>query len=355
VTGRIVCSDTQRAARLATVTLVAVEQLSQNGGGGFGRRVMAHTDLDGNFSVQAEPGDYYALATAVGYVSTVAGLSARLDSGATAADLLSRIPQVHVAEGSGGSVNLTLDRGAAVAGKLVWDDGTPAAGVNVNALSTTASFTPGVRVGSDLARVTAQLGGMAGGFQISDDRGVFRITGLAPGAYYVRATVMTPSAEPNFAGYGQRMDGISLYAPGKVRRGDAQTVTLKLAEERDDLVFTLNLGALHTVSGHATSADGSGNVASGMVRLTDSQDSTLNRQAQIQPDGSFMLQWVPAGSYTLTVMGASAIPNTQSGRRGQTISDSGSRYQRFQESLTVADSDLSGVNLSLVRATGQRD
>jgi hypothetical protein len=356
VTGRVTCSDTQRAARFATVTLIGTEQQQEGEGRGgvgfgFGRRVTARTDIDGNFTVQAEPGDYYVTATAIGYASPVAEAAARLRSGASAADLLATLPQVHVAEAGGGAANITLERGGVIQGKLQWDDGTPATGVNVSVQSTAST------AGSptDLTRVVSQLGGGfgggLGGFQTSDDRGVFRITGLAPGSYWVRATMMTPSAEPG-TGMVQRMSSIVMYAPGKVRRSEAQTVTLKSGEERDDLQFVLDLSALHTVSGHVGATD-QGNIAAGVVRLTDSQDSSLSRTGMIQPDGSFAVQWVPAGTYTLAISNASNVPSQGFGRRGQAQSG-GSSYAPFQESLTVTDTDVSGVGVTLTPATGSQ-
>ncbi len=352
VTGRVTCSDTQRAARFATIMLIGTDQVGTSPGRtgfGFGRRVTARTDMDGNFAVQAEPGDYYVTATATGYASPVAETAARLRSGAGTADLLASLPQVHVAEGGGGTANITLDRGAVIQGKLQWDDGTPAAGVNVNVQSTNSTAAP-----SDLTRVVSQLGGGfgggLGGFQTSDDRGVFRITGLAPGSYWVRATMMTPAAEPGTAAV-QRVSSIVMYAPGKVRRTDAQVVALKSGEERDDVQFVLDLSALHTVSGHVGSTD-QGSVATGMVRLTDTQDSSLSRMAMIQPDGSFVVQWVPAGTYTLAVSNASSLAPPAFGRRPQAES-AGTNYSPFQESLTVTDTDVSGIGVTLTPATSQ--
>ena len=354
VTGRVTCSDTQRAARFATVTLIGTDPGGGgNGNGfGFGRRVTARTDIDGNYSVQAEPGDYYVTATAIGYASPVAETATRMRSGASAADLLATLPQVHVAEAGGGTANVTLDRGAVIQGRLQWDDGTPATGVNVSVQSTTSA----AGAPSDLTRVVSQLGGGfgggLGGFQTSDDRGVFRITGLAPGSYWVRATMMTPSADPN-AGV-QRVSSIVMYAPGKVRRTDAETVTLKSGEERDDLQFVLDLSALHTVSGHVGATD-QGSIATGVVRLTDSQDSSLSRMGMIQPDGSFVVQWVPAGTYTLAISGASNVAAPAFGRRQQnTSASSGTSYAPFQESLTVTDTDVSGIGVTLTPATGSQ-
>ena len=360
VSGRVTCSDTQRAARFATVTLIGTEQATEgqgrgmgNGNGvgfGFGRRVTARTDMDGNYTVQAEPGDYYVTATAMGYASPVAESAARLGSGAGAADLLATLPQVHVAEAGGGTANITLDRGAVIQGKMQWDDGTPATGVNVSVQSTNSA----AGGATDLTRVVSQLGGGfgggLGGFQTSDDRGVFRITGLAPGSYWVRATMMTPAADPG-SGMGQRMSSIVMYAPGKIRQSEAQVIALKSGEERDDLQFVLDLSTLHSVSGHVGATD-QGNIAAGVVRLTDSQDSSLSRMAMIQPDGSFVVQWVPAGTYTLAVSNASNVPSQGFGRRGQNSSSGGTSYAPFQESLTVTDTDVSGVGLTLTPATG---
>jgi hypothetical protein len=167
--------------------------------------------------------------------------------------------------------------------------------------------------------------------------------------------MMTPSAEPSRGGFGERLSSIALYAPGKVRRSDAQMITLKAGEERDDVAFTIDLNALHTVSGHVSATGDGGTVASGTVRLTDSADSTLTRMAQIQPDGSFVVQWVPAGTYTLSVTNASSSPGFgYSGGRGQATSDgSAERFQQFQEPLTVSDSDVTGVGVSLAPVATQ--
>jgi hypothetical protein len=360
VTGKVMCSDTQRAARFATVTLIGTQPATENqgrqggigsgNGFGFGRRVQARTDIEGNFSVEAEPGDYYVVATAVGYASPAAEIAATMGSGATVADLLAKLPQVHVAEAGGGTANVTLDRGGVVQGKVQWDDGSPAAGVNMS-VQTTGSTTS---YSTDMVRTVSQLGGAFGGgfggFQTTDDRGMFRITGLPPGSYWVRAAIMTPSAEPG-TGTFQRMESVVMYAPGKVRRTDAQVFTLKSGEERDDVQFTVDMSALHTVSGHVSATD-QGSIAAGVVRLTDQQDTSLARMAMVQQDGSFVMQWVPAGTYTLAVTNASDMPRQAfgGGRRGQQQA-SGTSYAPFQESLTVADTDVAGVGVTLSPVT----
>ena len=255
----------------------------------------------------------------------VAEAAARLRSGAGAADLLATLPQVHVAEAGGGTANITLDRGAVIAGKLQWDDGTPATGVNVSAQSTTSA----VGAPTDLTRVVSQLGGGFGGgfggFQMSDDRGYFRVTGLAPGSYWVRATMMTPAADPG-SGTVQRMSSVVMYAPGKVRRTDAETVTLKSGEERDDLhlcwTFRRCIRGFGTCGrdgpGERRGGDGEADGFTGLEPDADGDD----------PAGWKLCCAVGSGRglYTLAVSNASNVPSPGFGRRGQNSSGGGTSH-----------------------------
>jgi len=135
-----------------------------------------------------------------------------------------------------------------------------------------------------------------------------------------------------------------------MRRADAQTVTLAPGEERADIVLTADLRALHSVAGRVSSA-GDTQVHSGTVRLVDTQDTTLSRNAQLNPDGSFTLPYVPAGTFTLSVNASSATQG-QGGRRGASASSTPvTTFQPLQQTLTVTDTDVAGVNLTVVPAT----
>ncbi|HEY5381200.1 MAG TPA: hypothetical protein VIJ65_03035, partial [Acidobacteriaceae bacterium] len=93
-------------------------------------------------------------------------------------------------------------------------------------------------------------------------------------------------------------------------------------------------------------------------RLTDSQDPTLTREGFVEPDGSFVVQWVPAGTYTLGVTNASSTASrVVFGGRGQRGGggDGGTRFQSFQESLTVSDTDVTGVSVSLTPVTASQE
>ena len=103
-TGRVTCSDTQRAARFATVTLSGPTGPRRQGVVAVASGLAA-ADRANGFGWQlygaAAPGDYYVTATPTGYVSLVAEAAARLRSGASAADPLATLSQAHVAEAAG--------------------------------------------------------------------------------------------------------------------------------------------------------------------------------------------------------------------------------------------------------------
>jgi hypothetical protein len=358
VTGRIICSDTQRPARFADVTLVAVPSGTDTRGRFGGARAGARTDLDGIFTdTDVAVGDYYATATATGYISqnnvVQAGLSPNASPDALAA--LASLPVVHVSAGTSSTVNLTLERGAVIAGKMTWDDGSPAGGVQVSVVTQTAQTTPQLQGITPGALGGFQIGG--GGFgSTTDDRGQFRLTGLAAGVYLLRATVTAPIASNAPAAFSRNV-GVTMYAPGKVRKSDATVITLGAGEERDDVQFQLDLRALHKVSGRVDAVSGS-TIGSGDVRITDSQDSSLTRTGPIGADGSYVLNYVPDGTYTLTVPNAGPAPapgargNPGGGGRGQGGSTTASvSYQPFQETLTVSDGDVTGVNIELAPAS----
>lgn len=344
VVGRVTCADTQRPARFAQVMLLPVSTAA--GDNDRGRMVSGRTDLDGRFSIgNVPPGDYYATAEMAGYINEAGPVRLAQGQGGDAVNALSSVPRVQVTTG-GGSVQLSLQRGGVLSGAVQWDDGSPAAGVQVTAQAPAAQG--GLQDGQALQRTFFPAFGNTGQ---TDDRGRFRLSGLAPGSYVLRASVQSPMPAASGGEQGRfgRLVSLNVYAPNKLRKTDAAVIPLAAGEERSDVNVVLGLSGMHVISGQVSSS--SVQVRSGSVQVVDQTDSTLSRRGSIASDGTFTVPYVPPGTYTLRVSASTqAVGAGRGGASG--TSDAAVRFQPLQESVTVTDGDLTGLNLTVTPSTG---
>jgi hypothetical protein len=243
VTGHVTCGDTERPARFAQVMLFGVPKdlappsdpsgkpdaaqikAAMHAMGGM-NLVQTETGIDGSFTAaNVAPGDYYVFASVPGYVQPASMVQAAQDAGADLSKPLPGVPMVHVAADRSVSSDITVDRGAAISGKVVWDDGSPVPRAIVMLESTK----------SDAKKMPAQFAmlGMAGGLggggvlSITDDLGQFRIAGLASGEYLIKATLQLNSGFAMQAGV-MNMHGLIankplvIYAPAALHKNRGQ-------------------------------------------------------------------------------------------------------------------------------------
>jgi hypothetical protein len=342
---------------LVSVAPPAGQSAGRGGGNPFGGASQARTDVDGTFTMTGvAPGDYYVTAGAQGYIPERALLQAAVAAGADPADLLARIPVVHVTADSVSSINVTMQRGGVLAGRVFWEDGSAASGVPVSVVPSV----PLPALPASLQMIRSPI--FSSTATVTDDRGAFRIAGIAAGEYLLQATIASGGAFGGFGRGQQIVSMIRIYAPGTFHKASAKPITVRNGEERDDVRLVIDLRGLHTVSGVATSASSTQTVASGRVTLSDPTDTSLQLMGSIEPDGSFHVRYVPPGSYTLQIGGASTQVNSGvfggPGRRGGPGSggtgSGGTAFQPFSMPVTVSDSDLTGVATPLIE-TGSRE
>jgi hypothetical protein len=261
--------------------------------------------------------------------------------------------------------------GAVVTGVVTDESGEPVSGVDVQLQKPS-----GTGGGNPIALALASLGGAPR--STTDDRGVYRIYGAAPGDYLVAATVSgtfararrlsanevadavrsTRDAAPA-AGRatgaapappvqnvpGEFPGGLSyapVYFPGTADVARAATVTLGMGEERSSVNIRLEVVPLARVAGTVFAADGtpSSNVQVSLQRLDDSSLIAMLRgggRGQTAANGQFNLRNVAPGQYRLMA---------RSGGGGFGMPQTGPMFWASTD-ITMGGQDVTGLVLQL--------
>jgi hypothetical protein len=247
--------------------------------GGAGVARLASTDAEGRFELRDLPAGQWALtASKPGYVTQRLGQRRPYET----------VPPIELADGQRFSgATFALARGGAITGRVFDDFGDAVANARVQVLR--SQFVNGRR----------RLNPVAGSDE-SDDTGAFRLYGLAPGDYYVSATLRTNPFETSAdqTGYSPT------YFPGTGNITEAQRITLGVGDEQS-VSFALQPVRTVRVSGVVISSMGAG-LGGGIVALTgDADEAPLDTATggRIAADGAFTIANVAPGSYLLSVRG----------------------------------------------------
>jgi hypothetical protein len=258
--------------------------------------------------------------------------------------------------------DVTVDRGAAVSGKVLWDDGSPVP----RAIVTVEASGSGAATATAPAKPTplppqfgmlAMAGGLGGGgvVSLSDDLGQYRIAGLAAGAYVVKVTLQLHTAFSMQAGTMNLSAMLAdkplvLFAPAALHRADAKPLVVKAGDEETDQDVIVNLAGMHTVSGRVESAEDHHGINSGTVQLTDTNDKDFERSAGVDASGNFSVTFVPPGTYSLEVSDAADTQPSKKQPTGMikfTTPDTVRSYEDGKQSVIMTDSDVVGLMIDL--------
>jgi hypothetical protein len=346
VTGIVLCADTGKPARFATVTLSAAPKASEKSDDAdpLPAAEVTVTDLDGRFRIEAvQPGRYYAFATLEGYLDPVLGLDLdRLSSKTTDRERhLDAIDQwkSHLAEVTVGvhrvsEISVQIERAAEIDGTVTFDDGSPAIGMRFELFRKTQKngWTP---VGMPLEDSWTL-------HALSDGHGRYALTNLPAGEYVV-CTLMPTDAE----------DAASRVCLGDVfRRKEAKSVKVAAGETATGIDIEIPLSGLHTVAGNVAALVDGHPIAHGAVRLLYADDREKARETALQDDGSFSVEYVPEGKYILQISGAhDEEQNVPGGGQGDDSKPTITHIYADKEiSMTVLN-DTEGINLTLSART----
>jgi hypothetical protein len=254
---------------------------------GEAANVAAECDERGNFVIpNVIPGKYSITAQRDGYLPSA---SAR-GSG-------TRLPAVIDVEAgkSLSDVTLRLKRWSVIGGRIRFDDAEPAIGVLVQVFQ--ASFARGRRS----FRMVS--------FTRTDDRGQYRVAGLAPGSYFVAASYDRPV--PDRYVQADRVDEAgqplpqfryaTTFYPSALKLADALPLRIGAAEEADGIDLFLQQVRTVTIRGIAISGLSGEAIKSPNVslrRLSADAHASINAAVSVAPrrDG-FEIRGVASGSY----------------------------------------------------------
>ena len=319
-------------------------------------------------------GNYLLTAQRAGYVKSYYGSS-----------LPGRGPGVAVTVLDGqrvSGVRIRMLRGSVITGTVRNATGRPAPNQSVQAIMVRSSGGEKRAINLDAA-----LGNVA-----TDDRGVYRIFGLAPGDYIVSVPALglaaqdmrvvttaelqwadkavadaagaaaAPAVAPAPAG-GPTVMYSPVYFPGTTVAADASVVTLGPGEERAGVDFGLLLVATSQIKGRVVDPDGrpqNGISVSLRPARPDGLDlfaSLLNSSGRTGPDGTFTIQGVKPGSYTLSARATlrpGSDPSSQANQVAQAmealagLTGGGSGFTHWaSEDISASGRDVPDVTLVL--------
>jgi hypothetical protein len=298
IRGLVTSADSNSPVRRAQVRATSPETRSAR---------LSTTDADGRFELRDLPAGRWTISAAKGgFVTQQFGQRHPFES----------VEPIELADGQRFNANFSLSRGSAITGRVSDEFGDPITGARVQVLR--SQFQQGRR------RLMPASGAQ------TDDTGAFRVFGLAPGEYYVGASLQAAPADSS----ANPVSYAPTYFPGTGNIADAQRLTVTLGTEQSGISFVLQPVRAVRVSG--TVVDSNGSPTQALLNLVpaglgDDSGMQMNNPARVLPDGTFTILNVVPGEYMLTVNGrgnGSATPEVAS------------------MPLAVGNDDLAGVSVA---------
>ncbi len=276
IRGRVLAADTGRPLRRAQITLTGPERRTTS------------TNLEGRFEFKELGAGRYTLAAArSGYLRLEHGQRRPLEQAR---------PLELGGQQTMENVDFTLPRMGLISGRVLDDAGEPMAGVTVQAVR--SAYVEGRR--------QFVIAAMTSGFQGTDDTGEYRLNGLTPGTYYVRA--MTRETWTSTASGRREVIGFRpTFYPGTHDAGEARMIEVGVGQRVTNADIPLVIGRPATISGVAVDAQGrplagrSVGLSQRFLRELAGGGGSGAGSAPVAADGSFVFKNVTPGEYQLSI------------------------------------------------------
>ena len=303
VSGRVVEDHSNSPLALAEIRVVRIQPHTVV--------VELDTDPQGRFqSPELPPAKYRLEIAKPNYVSTVINFEIRA--------------------GQAGPNELTgrLIHNAAFTGMIRDRAGSPVAGVMVFALPKNGPGGP-----------TPPAGNFRGGNQAtSDERGNFRLFGIAPGHYMIAASYGASTVAMGQTGEAKAAAGAGSGVMFYPSTAQPQVYTVAGGEDFSNLIFTLGQTALFTVSGSVEAPPKPDQIW--LALAPSSQPAIASVVTVAKADGAFEFNGVAPGEYQLFAAGPSRGRNSQGA-----MLEAKPRFARRE--LSVSGQNVEGLSIQL--------
>src|SRR5712691_1290318 len=269
IRGRVVSSDNGMPVRRAQVRAQSGELRANR---------LVSTDAQGRFEFKDLPaGRWNLTASKAGYMTLRYGQKRSFEAGTP----------IEIADGQVMErADFALPKGAAITGRIFDEFGDPVANARVQVLR------------YQTVQGQRRLNPAGGGDQ-TDDTGSYRIYGLAPGDYYVSATLRAGNGPFVDDNNSDTTSYASTYYPGTGSVADAQRITPGIGQEQPNVNFALQPVRTVKITGTALSSMGTA-LTNGMVTLMPDNATSGGApgpvlfgfgggNGRVRPDGSFSI------------------------------------------------------------------
>ncbi|HET9834584.1 MAG TPA: carboxypeptidase-like regulatory domain-containing protein [Vicinamibacterales bacterium] len=280
---------------------------------------LASTDANGAYEIRDLAAGRYTLSASKGtYVNLSYGQTRPFEPGKPVelrnAQLLDK-------------VDFNLPRAAVISGRVVDEYGEPIEEVQVMAMR--YQYLQGSR------QLTTTRSGM------TNDVGEFRIYGLPPGQYVLsatyRATNFDPFGNSSSADRDRDRSGYApTYYPGTANAADAQRLPVGLGQKISDVTIALLPTRLARISGTAVDSDGHAFTNATVMMTQPSTGGMLSSGGPVRADGTFVINNVAPGDYTLVILPRS-------------VPGAGPSNESVQANVSVNGDDVDNVRLVAVK------
>ena len=339
VRGRLIYEDTNRPLRYAMITLVPEKGAFSTYGTKF-----VKTDENGEFVIKnVKAGTYSAYIKSEGILNQDSyKFSLRRQ-----ADENMPQPQFEKIAVSGlGEIQIvvTAKRGGAISGRILFADGEAAAGVKVEVLR---------KEGSTFTNIPSSYGSESGvGRAQTDDRGVYRITGLPEGQYIVRVVepVSHNQSSPQYF-YNSRDNQNSIlktYYPEGENSKEAKHLDVLPGQEQAGIDVTLPERQLFGVSGKIVkkgSSEPLANFSVNFFKISDRDlqvtDTYSGGPATTNKLGEWSLKSLPKGKYRIAISQGYAYNANKDQNKTQ------EQYPNMWKEIEITDKNLTDLDFEV--------